>query len=169
MRRHALSIVVMLLVSMFSIPASAEDGYAVLSTAIPHANPAPLDWDVDRAPVDKNLSFRILDQLDYPKDSRDLSLRFAGHYMVAMVGCGGGVQCGVLLDVQTGKPVIRLPDTSTGYKFWPDRHLLVVNSYQPGHYQTMETSTDYYVWSGDQFIFLAEEPWPDTATTGSIN
>ncbi|MCB9818867.1 hypothetical protein H6788_01675 [Candidatus Nomurabacteria bacterium] len=113
--------------------------------------------------------FRIYLEANYEEKSRDLDFRFAGKYMVAMVGGGGYITHGLLVNLETGKPVIRLPDTSSGYKFYPDRHLLVVNPFQEDGYQTVESSTDYYIWVGENLILLAEEPWADPTATGSIN
>lgn len=97
-------------------------------------NPAPLNWDPDNSPVHPDLSYRILDELrsEYDIASRDMGKRFAGHYMVWQTGCGGYVQCGVILDLETGQPVTQLPTAgSGGYEFFSHCDLLSVRTAGP--------------------------------------
>ena len=170
MRNIALLIAIVMLSILSTAPTKAEDGYGVLSTPILRQVAPSFKWkEIQGMYPALAERFRIYLETNYEEKSRDLDFRFAGKYMVAMVGGGGYITHGLLVDLETGEPVIRLPDTSSGYKFYPDRHLMVVNPFQEDGYQTVESSTDYYLWVGEKLILLAEEPWADPTATGSID
>ncbi len=155
---------------MLSAPSMAEDGYAVLSTPIYREEPAPLQLDGETS-IHEDLIAKLKGLSDqYYSRSRNLSYRFAGKYMVWLVGCGGGLTCGVLMDLETGRPVIRLPDTVTGYKFSPDRHVMWVDPYQSDLRGPENDSMHVYLWIGEQMVHIDEvEPWPAQVTTGATN
>lgn len=145
--------------------------------------PASLQWDESVFPID--YMFRYDHRYDEPivvtaervyrQAAADMSKRFAGHYVVISTGCGTAIECAVIVDLQTGRIAGILQSATAGYAYRPNSRLLVVNAQVPDdpkdYFLYWEQATYYYAWrEGRQgFDLIAEEPWPDRATTGSVS
>jgi hypothetical protein len=140
--------------------------------------PAPLRWDNNLYP--KEWLFRydanggdVSDRLAsdvYRRKAGEAYLRFGGHYVMLETGCGVAIQCGVMVDLRTGRMAAVLPTATTGWEYRQNSRLLVVNPTDADILANRDSFGDeftyYYVWNGRDFDLLGQEPWPvDKAAT----
>jgi len=113
-------------------------------------------------------SVEMLADRVYREKAKNKDYRFAGHYVVLTTGCGVALQCGVIVDLKTGRMEAKLPTATTEYEFRPQSRLLVVNGWVPkdpaDYSQYPEQTTYYYQWDGKEFSLLAQEAWPTSVS-----
>ena len=127
---------------------------------------APLNWDPDNSVVHPSLAYRLVDWLQskYQEVSQDDDLRFAGHHMVLVEGCGGYLQCGAILDLTTGRPIVQLPTAGPGgYEFYSDCDLMGVHPPDMNS-PDKETEIVFYRLTPNGGLVLLSERHPDCMT-----
>ncbi len=136
---------------------------------------APLaEWDEEIFPSEYLFKYDLAPDPDKPiadvyrrKFAKDpMHGRFAGHYAILTTGCGQALQCGALVDIREGKVVAKVPTTTVGATWRPGSGLLVVDPFDAEANENRElhwgvSSTEYYLWNGEAFVFLGEERWPE--------
>lgn len=100
-------------------------------------------------------------------------VNFAGHYILHMLGCGGGAICGEVLDARTGEVAGGLPNAYDGsafdMSFLPDSRLIIISGItldteEDAQGNTLESRNRdrYYEFVGNEFRLLtmtdAESP-----------
>lgn len=63
------------------------------------------------APTAINYKFSNYPAKEIKKESSEkYTANFAGHYVIKTMGCGGGAICGSIINVETGKTIVGLPN-----------------------------------------------------------
>lgn len=135
---------------------------------------APLRWDEDIFSRDWMFRYNafhndgvvtdIIAESEWQKRTADTNRRFAGHFVILETGCGTGLQCGVIVDMISGKVASSLPLAEAGYEYNPVSKLFIVNPYEEGLDMVQHRVTEFWVWDGRTFVHLKDYdiPWSES-------
>ncbi len=119
--------------------------------------------------IDSEYFFR---NTSYSQMSTQSWREFGGHFRLYTAGCGSPCETGIIVERMTGMVMNTLPfpEAVSGYDFRAYSRLLVVNPTNKEilanveGFPISERFTRYYEWTGQDWKFIASEPWPKVLT-----